>query len=47
MSAAHYLTGAILIGSAGGFAGLAIRATVVPALPKIVAALMGRGGLGK
>jgi hypothetical protein len=45
MSPALYLTGAIAITGALGWSLYAIAATVIPALPKITAALQGRGGV--
>jgi hypothetical protein len=40
-----YLTGAIAITGALGWSLYAIAATVIPAVPKILAALQGRGGV--
>jgi hypothetical protein len=42
---ALYLTGAIALIGALGWSLYAIAATVIPAVPKITAALQGRGGV--
>ena len=45
MSAEQYFCGAITITAALGWSLYAITATVIPAVPKITAALQGRGGV--